>query len=412
MRNIVFEQKPAPKKRGRSARGASPALTIDSGTDTAYLGDTDTHPLPSPTLSYYYPRETTDLRARVLSARLSHETQGRRKMLTTRQADDAILDLIERLAEIRAHTDPRVFEDLWERRIGRVEELDRPFGLGEGNQGTATAGAVTETPEQRSSGPDAPLPARSLSSEPFASTGNPIPPPMPLSCLVPPTPPTHMSIWISTCGIISTANLFSVPLVTASTIYSSHSSIGSTSSMSSPAYHWPSAPVQNSDLGPFFLGMNMRIDPPTSTILGWIFSYGWNDRCRFVSSGLTEMCNNTDKQDSQGGGDDAAQEPDVGLASEMDVDDQNTPSVNEGMSKPQQLSPPKTATTPGPDSNIDPSTFLTTAAAIAKENADFDEEQWASIKLGWRDFQDDLREAARMGVKVWRMKVCVLNLTQ
>lgn len=408
MRNIIFEQKPALRKRGRAPSRASPALTNDSETDIAYLGDTDTHPLPSPALSFYRPRDTTELRARVLSATLSDETQAPRKMLTARQADDAIVDLIERVAAIRADTDPRVFEELWERRIGRLEELDHPPGIAEGNQGAP--GPVTETPEQGTSAPTAPTP-RPLSSEPFASTGNPIPPPMPLSCLVPPMPPTHMSIWISSCGIISTASLFSVPLITASTIYSSHGSGKLTASVSSPAYHWPNAPMENSDLVPFFLGMNSRINPPISTIIGWIFSYGWNDRCRFVSSGLTELCNNAgaDEQESQCG--DGAQEPDAELAVEMDIDDHHAPSVNEEMTKPQQLSPTKS--TPQSTSSIDPSTATTTSAAdMAQKNADFDEEQWASIKLGWRDFQADLREAARMGVKVWRMKVCVLNLTQ
>lgn len=417
MRNLIFERKPPPKKRGRHVRPASPALTIDTESDIAHQGDTDTHALPSPALTYY-PTDT-GLRARVMSTRLSYETQGRRKMLTMRQADDAILDLIDRLAEIRAHTDPRVFEYCWDRRIGRLKELDRFYGTGEGKQETKTP--TMEIPEPRSVAPDSPTLSKALSSEPFVSAGNPVQPQMPLSCLVPPTPPTHMSIWISTCGVISTSSLFSVPLVTASAIYSTHSSGGSTSAVSSPAYYWPNAPVQTSDLAPFFHGMNSRVNPPTSTILGWIFSYGWNDSCRFISSGLTELCNNTNgnasDQDSQCGDAAAplpsthAQEAANELETEMDIDD--TPTANMDTNLPQQSSLLSPTSTPSfPPSDPTTTTPAAMPTAVAKLNADFDEEQWANIKLGWRDFQDDLREAARMGVKVWRMKVCVLNLTQ
>ncbi|KEF55014.1 uncharacterized protein A1O9_08667 [Exophiala aquamarina CBS 119918] len=402
MRNLIFERKPPPKKRGRHARAVSPALTVDTESDIAYQGDTDTHPLPSPALTYY-PKDA-DLRARVMSTRLSHETQGRRKMLTMRQADDAILDLIDRLAEIRAHTNPRVFEECWDRRIGRLKELDSFFNTREGNQ--ETKNQTMEIPEQRTSAHNAPAPPQALSSQPFVSTGSPVQPQMPHSCLVPPTPPTHMSIWISTCGIISAASLFGVPLTTASAIYSAHSPDGPTSSVSSAAYHWPNAPVLNSDIAPFFQGMSSRVDPPTSTILGWVLSYGWNDRCRFISSGLTELCNNTNDtasdQNSQCGDNTpastspAAQEANAELGSEMDID--STPSANYKTNLPTQ------AALLSPGSKM--------ATALAKQTDDFDEEQWASIKLGWRGFQDDLREAARMGVKVWRMKVCVLNLTQ
>lgn len=39
---------------------------------------------------------------------------------------------------------------------------------------------------------------------------------------------------------------------------------------------------------------------------------------------------------------------------------------------------------------------------------DFTAAEWRTIALGWRDFQEDLRHAAQLGVRVWRMKVCVL----
>lgn len=330
-------------------------------------------------------------------------------MLSRGEAGAAIQDLIRQVAEIRACTDPRVFEELWERHIGRLEELDCPFGIAKGDQDASNS--ETNPPEESTSDPKPSAP-RAVSSEPFVSKGNPIPPQMPLSALVPATPPSHMSIWISTCGILPTTSLYSVPLITASTIYSAHSSAGATSSTCSPAYHWPNAPVQNSDLAPFFLGMNARVDPPTSSILGWLLSYGWNDRCRFISSGLTDVGNNEPTEENSD-----AQSGEVDADAEATDDDDHAPPP------PPPPSPTLSADLFDPkDSNLSidppsnpvvrPTTAAAEAASIAEQNADFDEEQWASIKLGWRDFQYDLREAARMGVRVWRIKVCVLNLTR
>ena len=43
-------------------------------------------------------------------------------------------------------------------------------------------------------------------------------------------------------------------------------------------------------------------------------------------------------------------------------------------------------------------------------DVDFPTHQWQVIAVGWRDFQNDLRDAPRRGVKVWRMKVCVVEM--
>lgn len=406
MRSIIFEVKPAPRKRGRNARGASRSISVDTDTDAAYLGDVDSNGFPPPVPSYHRPGAADDLRARVLATRLSYETQTRKTMLSRGEAGAAIQDLIRQVADIRACTDPRVFEELWDRHIGRLEELDCPFGIANGDQDAFNSETNPLDESLSNRNPSAP---RAVSSEPFVSLGNPIPPQMPLSALVPTTPPSHMSIWISTCGILSTSSLYSVPLITASTIYSAHTSAGATSSTCSPAYHWPNAPVQNHDLGPFFLGINARIDPPTSSILGWLVSYGWNDRCRFISSGLTDVGSNEPTEENS----------DVPSA-EVDPDPEAEAEA-EAMDYDEHAPPPPPPPSPilsldSPSSPVlaaaTPITAAAEAASIAEQNADFDEEQWASIKLGWRDFQYDLREAARMGVRVWRMKVCVLNLTR
>lgn len=400
MRNVIFEVKPTPKKRGRNTRGDSPALSVDTELDSAYLGDTDTHGFPSPALSCHRPGATHELRTRVLATRLSYETQSRSALMSRNEAAAAIEALIVEVADIRAHTDPRVFEELWERYIGRLEELDRPSGLVEDDPDIQNP--MTQSLEQNISNPKASTPAPpALSSEPFVSNANPIPPQMPLSALVPTTPPSHMSIWISTCGVLSTSSLFSVPFVTASTMYSAHTSAGSTAATCSRAYHWPHAPVQNYDLGPFFLGINERVDPPASSVLGWILSYGWNDRCRFISSGLTQRGSNEYNGQQNP---DAHTVEDTPDPEAMDVD--GAPPAEDAETNHAKES------TPSAGAAVPALAAASMAASVAAQNTDFDEEQWNTIKLGWRDFQHDLRDAARMGVRVWRMKVCVLNLTQ
>ena len=55
------------------------------------------------------------------------------------------------------------------------------------------------------------------------------------------------------------------------------------------------------------------------------------------------------------------------------------------------------------------STPTTPAAHSNDGDEDFSIAEWQIIALGWRDFQNDLRYAAQAGVRVWRMKVCVIT---
>ncbi|KIW62664.1 hypothetical protein PV04_10819 [Phialophora macrospora] len=55
------------------------------------------------------------------------------------------------------------------------------------------------------------------------------------------------------------------------------------------------------------------------------------------------------------------------------------------------------------------STFVQNPA-IGKKSEDFTIPEWQTMALGWRDFQNDLRYAAQSGVRVWRMKVCVITM--
>ncbi|KAJ9614001.1 hypothetical protein H2200_002137 [Cladophialophora chaetospira] len=61
---------------------------------------------------------------------------------------------------------------------------------------------------------------------------------------------------------------------------------------------------------------------------------------------------------------------------------------------------------PSPSST--PETWTTPPSC--KDAEDFTAAEWQTIALGWRDFQNDLRLAAQSGVRVWRMKVCVLTM--
>jgi hypothetical protein len=51
-----------------------------------------------------------------------------------------------------------------------------------------------------------------------------------------------------------------------------------------------------------------------------------------------------------------------------------------------------------------------TKAKLKGPDVDFPTHQWRVIGVGWPEFQEDLVRAAKLGVKVWRMKVCVVTL--
>ena len=141
-------------------------------------------------------------------------------------------------------------------------------------------------------------------------------------------------------------------------------------------------------MAPFFEGINYRIDARPSSILGWVFSYGWNDTCRFVSSGLPNSDGMTlrDAEDVAQPGCETRGDTDVEMGTDVPAADTETAGST---TKPQSTL------------HIKPGISV---------NCDFRPEQWRIIGLGWRDFQNDLRHAARMGVHVWRMKVGVLAL--
>lgn len=341
MRNAICTPRPVPAAGRRRRQGKQPSLTptvttpaikttnIADGEDTFMTDKDDIRaavPL-SPILPSSPPSPTRvhgtrqhEQEAVVVQDDKKPKSEEPRKpatMMTPAETEQGIADLIEQLAKVREESDPRVFAELWYQLIMRVEELDagngptldelmNPASVGQAGDRQAGIAAPVAMPT-----------STSMSNEPFMTSGIPGPPGYPLSSLLPPTLPAVMSVYISTSQLPCTWDLrydnnsiatsmgtgmgtgmgMSMGMGTDLPGSSSTSPLGSfvvrdARSVSAPnlasAYHWPSAPVQVHDMVKFFEGLEYRTEhvPRGAGVLGWVFSYGWNDTCRFVWSGL------------------------------------------------------------------------------------------------------------------------------
>lgn len=339
MRNILFVQRPAtaPRRRGRRRAAATPSEDLPDG--MIYRHATN---VPNHVSTFDRARINTSRKLNSLSDTMPAISPSNRQY-TYEETDKSIVDLIVRLHEVRSRSDARIFASLWEERIMRIDELED----------------VVPTTQDDTPTPWAIMPgdAKSLSNEPFMSHGVPI---RDAASIIPPTLPRVMSIWISTSRL-PTISLSAAGLPTV--IHSA--------APGQLAYHWVDAPVENADMARFFEGVNWRVEPNASDILGYIFSYGWNDLTRFVSTGRFETHEQTK-------GNNGCTEH--GFRKEAG---NNKRLKNVTMEKAVQHK--------GPDVH-------------------FPVHQWQVIGVGWRDFQNDLKDAARKGVKVWRMKVCVVEM--
>lgn len=372
MRNTIFELKP--KAQGRHHLAAD---DLDSDADhyaDAASPDTTTQERVRPTL-----QSRTMLQSVAAGpGRSEYETIALRRPLTTDEAEAAILDLITHFHIIRSASDIPVFDELFAQQLARVEELETAEGV--------TTQSENFIPPQDSPepSPNPSLPQdtqfKSLSNEPFMTTGNPL---KPLQQLLPPTIPSMMSIYICSARAspyLTTSHLTSTDLTSAV-------ALRSTSVGLSASYHWPAAPVTDCDMTRFFGGVNNRIADPLDTIVGYMFSYGWNDTCRFVSSGLQELA--VQKRIKVLGANPHQINLTDGSGDRMDIDSP----VDDDMF------------------NIDQENH-TRLVDRHRQKWEPELEQWQYIRLGWADFQNDITHAARLGVSVWRMKVCVLTLSQ
>lgn len=260
----MFSRRHPPARRGRHP---SAAPTTDG--EDAYMADTDTHP-PSPTAAHVRARVITAQKLEGLATQVADRIPAYEPQMDHQQIDEALIDLVARLATIRANSDPRVFSELWESHIMRVEELDEEEEAEYRTSEKSDSPTADRDPKPVSQG-------ASQSNEPFMTSGSPLPPCFYISSLIPPSLPSLMSVYLSVSHLPS-HQAHPHPTCTPPISHSAATSL-------TKAYHWPSAPVENHNMAMFFAGVNFRIDAPFSAILGWMFSYGWNDMCRFISTG-------------------------------------------------------------------------------------------------------------------------------
>ncbi|KAJ9614000.1 hypothetical protein H2200_002136 [Cladophialophora chaetospira] len=228
MRNIMFEHKGTPVRKGRPP-GAAPAALSDG--EDSYMGDVDSSRAPSP---HTRARATATKKIESLAAKLAKRLPTPKSRMSVDQTEEAIIDLIVRLAEVRENSDPKAFAELWEMHILRVDEVEDEDALDD-----ALAAHIVGTTQ----------PTTSASNEPFNTTGVPQAHSFPSSLPLPPTLPALMSIYISTASMLPPTN---------------HTAAAPTTQ----SYHWPSAPVENHSFVNFFTGVNYRVDVAPSSILG------------------------------------------------------------------------------------------------------------------------------------------------
>ncbi|OAL36746.1 hypothetical protein AYO20_04078 [Fonsecaea nubica] len=362
MRNLMFtRRRQGPTQRGRFSRRA------ETDGEDLYLADADTHSSSLPTTAYERARARATAKLDKLAAHIARMAPPAAQRMDSDHTEEAIMDLIVRLVEIRANSDPHTFEELWQTHVMRVEELDD-------DQGTHEAKPEKESNTASLAKTDKPNPGlahyhdddhrqhrASQSNEPFMTHGAPIlPRSLGSQALIPPSLPSIMSVYISVSRLPTRSNFNTI----------SHTAAASLA----PAYQWPSAPVQEHNLAPFFLGACYRVDVSPSAVLE-----------KHSAGGVARAEIST--QSHLGG----ARDHTVADREMLDATS-HLPAPQVSLSNPTRAEHSSPAN-PAPRSNVD----------------DFTEEEWRVIALGWRDFQNDLRHAARMGTRVWRMKVGIIT---
>ncbi|KIX05097.1 uncharacterized protein Z518_05969 [Rhinocladiella mackenziei CBS 650.93] len=352
MRNLMFIAKPSRRRAAQAQSGTLPRAEEDETTEmNSGLSEGDIPP-PSP-----------HSQARTSATEKIEALQDKWEMamapiseMTADETEEAILNLITKLSQIRAKSRPEIFERLWVQHIMRQEEIDSASSQGTiepapvtGNmtpqilvKGSSVPPIVANPPPQPGGGgasSQSPVAdSSSQSNQPWMTEGSPLPPRLPMSSLLRPALPAVMSVYISVLYIPSAAIRAGTqpcgPIIPAR------------GGHRDPAYHWVDAPVSTTGMARFFEGITMRTRPLLRSVVGWVFSYGWNDTCRFISSGRFDYYDRT-------------------AGTEVGIPRDNAQS-----------------------------TIVNT------------------MMLGWGDFQDDLRHAAQTGVRVWRMKVGVVALPE
>ena len=232
MRNVIFANKPAPAVRRGRPSTVAPSIMTDG--EDSYMGDIDSRPASPHARARAVASKKVETLAAQVARRIGPTVQ---RKWQAEQTEDALVELIARLSDIRANSDPKVFEELWQANIMRVEELEE--------EGTTEEAEATGLSHHNYT---------ARSNEPFNTSGAPVANSFPSSLTLAPTLPSLMSAYISVVRAVSRKDW---PLV-------SHSA----AAPMTQSYHWPSAPVENHDFTHFFTGINYRIDVAPSSIMG------------------------------------------------------------------------------------------------------------------------------------------------
>ena len=247
MRNVMFAQKPPPATRRGRPSSIAPSIMTDG--EDSYMGDIDSRPATP----HARARATATKKVETLAAQVARRfgAHYQRKM-TAAQTEEALVDLIVRLSDIRANSDPKVFEELWQANIMRVDELDEEPGEPL-NADVAVDLQHTEA-EKEQPGRASLHRSTSMSNEPFNTTGTPAAHSFPSTLSVAPSLPAFMSAYISVARVASSDKL--------------HPNTPSAAVPITRAYHRPSAPVENEAFADFFTGVIYRVDVAPASILG------------------------------------------------------------------------------------------------------------------------------------------------
>ncbi|KIW25357.1 uncharacterized protein PV07_08542 [Cladophialophora immunda] len=379
MRNLMFTR----RRQGPTHRSRASGVAATDGEDS-YLADVDTRSSSPVAAAHARARARATAKLDNLAAHIARNgpAQSNHRMSTER-TEDAIIDLIARLAEIRANSDPRTFEELWQVHIMRAEELDDGQGMNEGElEMEENTVSLTQEHPVVARAPDQHCGNRaSQSNVPFMTEGTPVlPRPMVSQALIPPSLPSVMSVYVSVSRLPTQGHFDSISHTTAASL--------------AQAYHWPSAPVREHNVAAFFTGICYRVDIAPSAVLGRFGDRAVQDTSRLVARSplAVEDSGSDDRVDFSN----QCQQPSGARA--CDSSDCEMMDTTSDLPEPATSSPkPALADCSSPGSPV-----------LGHDLDDFTEEEWRVIALGWRDFQNDLRHAARMGMRIWRMKVCVV----
>ena len=345
MRDIMFEAKPALKRRGQPKRTIDGVMK-EGVDDDSYQGDNDTEvDLQLPKEKSVVPRgrgrppkaipkmRFEDKQKQVLD-RIEQEIEesnakGSRKqqqrVMTADQTDEAVYDLIARLHDIRCQSQPDSFARSWETYLARLDEIedieDFEYGVAIDRANDAQlAAAQSPTTALHTNIEDHPartrfrkgasheswvpvdpieMPGLMPTSNPNKSGGSPTQN-LPVSSMGNGASGRHVDLANEPLDTHGPRNLSNEPFDTygppspldqlgrgQTPLIPSRISLYITTTPAllpykDKSYHWPDAPVSITDCKRLFDGIDQRV--AVRNISSFTLSYGWNDVMRFIEN--------------------------------------------------------------------------------------------------------------------------------